>query len=97
MVESNGGQDRSMPALNIKNEEAYRLVKELADLEGESMTTVVIEAVRDRLERTREKKDRTGLAERLLAISRGSGHLWDEPSLATRHGDLLYDEYGLPV
>ena len=43
----------SMPALNIKNEEAYRLAKELAEIEGENMTTVVIEAMRDRLERKR--------------------------------------------
>lgn len=86
-----------MPALNIKNDRAYQLVKELADLKGESMTTVVIEAVENELERTREKKDRTGLAERLLAITSGNGRLWDEPHLSTRHGDLLYDEYGLPM
>ena len=42
-----------MSALNIKNEEAVRLVRELAELEGESMTTVVIEAVREKLDRTR--------------------------------------------
>jgi hypothetical protein len=40
-----------MPSLNIKNDEAYRLIRELADREGKSMTTVVIEAVREKLER----------------------------------------------
>ena len=40
-----------MPSLNIKNEEAYRLIRELAEREGKSMTTVVIEAVREKLER----------------------------------------------
>ncbi len=39
-------------ALNIKNEEAVRLAKQLAELEGESMTTVVIEALREKLDRT---------------------------------------------
>ena len=42
-----------MAALNIKNDEAVRLIKELARLKGESMTTVVIEAVRSELDRTR--------------------------------------------
>jgi antitoxin VapB len=36
-------------SLNIKNPETYRLVKELADATGESMTTAVTEAVRERL------------------------------------------------
>ena len=38
-------------SLNIKNEETYRLVRELADLTGESMTGAVTEAVRERLKR----------------------------------------------
>lgn len=57
-----------MPALNIKNEVAYNLVKELAELEGKSMTTVVIEAVRTQLEATRTSRRDGGLAERLLLL-----------------------------
>ena len=38
-------------SLNIKNEETYRLAHELAELTGESVTTAVTEAVRERLER----------------------------------------------
>jgi antitoxin VapB len=45
-----------MVALNIKNEEAVRLVKELAELKGESMTTVLIEAVQEKLERERKPR-----------------------------------------
>jgi antitoxin VapB len=37
--------------LTIKNQETYRLTRELADLTGESMTTAVAEAVRERLDR----------------------------------------------
>jgi hypothetical protein len=39
--------------LNIKNEETQRLVRELAMLTGENMTTAVTQAVRERLERVR--------------------------------------------
>ncbi len=87
-----------MPALNIKNEEAYRLVKELAEREGKSMTAVVREAVEAQLERTRSaEQEAAGLAERLLAIGRSTAPLWSEPHLSTTHGDLLYDEYGIPM
>ena len=82
-----------MPALNIKNDRAYQLVKELADLKGESMTTVVIEAVEKELERERHIDPREGLAARLIEIGRRSKPLWTDP---TPHGDLLYDEDGLP-
>lgn len=87
-----------MPSLNIKNEEAYRLIKELAEREGKSMTAVVIEAVREKLEREREPEEQSvGLADQLLAIGRSTAPLWSEYTLSTRHGDLLYDEYGLPM
>jgi antitoxin VapB len=85
-----------VPALNIKNDEAYRLIRELADREGKSMTTVVIEAVREKLEREPDE-DSDDLADKLLAIGRSTAPMWSEYSLATRHGDLLYDEYGLPM
>lgn len=86
-----------MTALNIKNEEAYRLVKELAELKGESMTTVVIEAAREQLAREQARQSNAGLAERLMAIGRATAPLWAEPALSRLHGDLLYDEYGLPM
>jgi antitoxin VapB len=86
-----------MVALNIKNEEAARLAKELAERKGESMTTVVIEALRAELKRMGVASSRPGLAERLLSIGTNSPDIWDEPNLSTRHGDLLYDEYGLPM
>jgi antitoxin VapB len=86
----------SMPALNIKNEEAYRLVRELAELKGKSMTTVVIEAVRAELERERGHQYPEGLAEKLVELGRQASPLWREPWRSTPHGDLLYDENGLP-
>lgn len=82
-------------SLNIKNEEAHRLASELAQATGESMTVAVTEALRERLERVRgnAKKD---LAQRLLEIGRDCAAHLKEPYKSIDHGDLLYDEKGLP-
>ena len=82
-------------ALNIKNEETYRLVEELAKLTGENMTEAVTEAVRERLDRVRPHSE-YGLAERLLQIGKECAARLKEPFRSVDHGDLLYDEKGLP-
>ncbi|MFZ0760617.1 MAG: type II toxin-antitoxin system VapB family antitoxin [Candidatus Sulfotelmatobacter sp.] len=82
-------------SLNIKNEKTHRLVRQLARLTGESMTAAVEKAVRERLERVRDTRN-GGLAERLLKIGRECAPLWKEPYKSMDHGDLLYDEKGLP-
>ena len=82
-------------SLNIKNEKTHRMVKELARLTGENMTIAVSEAVRERLERVR-RSSKEGLAERLMKIAKECGPLWKEPYRSMDHGDLLYDEKGLP-
>jgi antitoxin VapB len=82
-------------SLNIKNEEAHRLAQELARLTGESMTAAVTEAVRERLERVRRKRA-AGLADRLLAIGKDCAAHLKEPFRSVDHGELLYDERGLP-
>jgi len=82
-------------ALNIKNKQTQRLAQELAELTGESMTAAVTEAVRERLDRVRGKQG-TSLADLLLKIGKDcSAHL-DEPYRSVDHGELLYDEKGLP-
>jgi antitoxin VapB len=81
--------------LNIKNEKTHRLARELARLTGESMTVAVGEAVRERLERVRGNSKK-GLAERIMKIAKECGPLWKEPYRSMDHGDLLYDERGLP-
>ncbi|MGB7602867.1 MAG: type II toxin-antitoxin system VapB family antitoxin [Candidatus Sulfotelmatobacter sp.] len=82
-------------SLNIKDEEAHRMARQLARLTKESMTTAVRKALRERLERIRGGKN-GGLAERLLKIGRESAALWKEPYRSVDHGELLYDEKGLP-
>jgi antitoxin VapB len=81
--------------LNIKNEETHRLVEELAKLTGESMTAAVTEAVRERLERVRRAKG-ISLVDRLVAIGKDCAAHLKEPFRSVDHGELLYDERGLP-
>ncbi|MGD0268782.1 MAG: type II toxin-antitoxin system VapB family antitoxin [Candidatus Sulfotelmatobacter sp.] len=80
-------------SLNIKNEETHRLVRQLANITGESMTAAVDKAVRERLERLRVKS-KEGMAEKLMKIARSSGPLWKKPYISLE--ELLYDEKGLP-
>jgi antitoxin VapB len=87
--------ERWIVSLNIKNAETHQLVQELAALTGESQTTAVTVAVRERLARIRHEHG-GGLAERLLAIGRDTAPRLREPFRSADHGDLLYDERGLP-
>ena len=82
-------------SLNIKSEEAHRLARELARLTSESMTIAVTKALRERLDRLR-RAEAVALADRLLAIGRDCAARLKEPYRSTDHGDLLYDERGLP-
>ena len=82
-------------SMNIKNDETHKLVRELTKLTGESMTTAIRVAVRERIERVENEKE-VGLADRLLSIAKAAAPLWREPYRSTEHGDLLYGEDGLP-
>jgi antitoxin VapB len=81
--------------LNIKNEETHRMARELARATGESMTAAVSKAIRERLERVRGNSKKNQV-ERILKIARECAPLWKEPWRSIDHGDLLYDEKGLP-
>jgi len=59
-------------ALNIKDDDADRLVRELAGETGESLTTAVTVAVRERLERLRGAVPRERRHQQLAAIARRS-------------------------
>lgn len=86
-----------MPALNIKNEEAYRLVKELADREDKSMTTVVIEAVREKLERGQKPEINEARMQYWLDFGQRVRDTADPAWLESDPFEELYDdELGLP-
>ncbi len=82
--------------LYIRSEEADQLARELAARTGETITEAVTKALRDRLERTPEADARTP-ADKLAAmmeIARRSARI---PERDPRpHGEILYDENGLP-
>ena len=81
-------------SLNIKDPEAHKLAQTLAKETGESMTHAVTEALRERLQRVqRQRRTRTTAAE-LLAIGRRCAKTIKSKTL--NHGELLYDERGIP-
>ena len=80
-------------SLNIKNPEAHRLAQAIAQATGESMTQVVTEALRERHAKLEHHKGKASVAEILAIADRVSAHI-KGPYLD--HGQLLYDENGLP-
>ncbi len=90
-----GGWRAGAMSLNIKNKEAHKLANQLAKLTGENMTEAVTNAVRERLDRVRCQRG-SGLADRLIRIGKDCAARLKEPFRSKDHGDLLYDEKGLP-
>ena len=82
-------------SMNIKNKEASRLTRQLTKLTGESLTTAITEAVRERLDRVRRERG-VDLAERLLLIGRDCAAHLKEPFRTIDHDKMLYDDRGLP-
>ncbi len=83
-------------SLNIKNPETYRLAKELADATGESMTAAVTEAIRERLGRIKHAQDGPTMAARIHAIAVDMRARLPDDFFDVEHGELLYDDDGLP-
>ena len=83
-------------ALNIKDDGADRLVRELAAETGESLTTAVTVAVRERLERIRGAVPREQRARALAAIADRTAA---RPVLDARSADDIvgYGTDGLPA
>lgn len=82
-------------SLNIKNDEAHRLARELAELTGESMTTAVTISIRERRDRMRASRE-IGLADRLLTIGADTAKRLPPEIREVDHAELLYDDRGLP-
>jgi len=80
--------------LNIKDPEAHRLARQLAEQTGETMTRAVTQALRERLERQSRTRGSALTAGELLAIGRRCAALLK--GRPVDHDALLYDERGLP-
>jgi antitoxin VapB len=82
-------------ALNIKNEDAHGLARELAELTGESMSAAVTIAVRERRDRLLAG-GAAGVARRMIEIGQDCAARLPQDVRTVDHGELLYDESGLP-
>ena len=82
-------------ALSIKNPEADRLARELADLTGEGLTEAIIKALEERLRRQRGTVYPVPLREQLAVIRERCSGL---PVLDERPADEIigYDDRGAP-
>jgi antitoxin VapB len=80
-------------ALNIKDESVHETVKQIAKITGESQAQAVATAVNERLVRLQQDD----LAGRLLAIGHKTASRMSASTKRLEHGELLYDERGLPA
>ena len=83
-------------SLNIKNDETCRLAGELARLTGETKTRAITVALRERLAREKRERSVETRKRELRAIAERCARLLGPGPTAAEHGDLLYDERGLP-
>jgi antitoxin VapB len=86
-------------AMNVKNDEVQQLTRELTSLTGETMTGALLVAVRERLERVRSEHadDVDDRARAILALGREIAPRLSGELARADHGDVLYDERGLPA
>jgi len=82
-------------SLNIKNPEAHRLARELAEATGGSLTDAVTEALRDRLAAVRHDNPVDLLLAEVNEIQAFVATLPDRESQSPEE-ILGYDEFGLP-
>lgn len=86
-------EKRDAMSLNVKDPEAHRLAQAIAKATGETLTRAVTEALRERYERVRSRRDKASVEE-LLAIAQRASAQVKRPYLD--HAAFLYDERGLP-
>jgi antitoxin VapB len=82
-------------SLNIKNEEAHRLARELADARGTSLTEAVTESLRESVRAEGPQADEARL---LAEVAQIQDFLASIPDRDTRPAEAIlgYDDHGLP-
>ncbi len=79
--------------LSIKSDEANNLARELARETGESLTTAVTEALRERLAVVRRRRSRSDALDRIQQVARSRTVLDPRP-----HDEIVgYDAAGAPI
>lgn len=79
--------------INIKNAEVVALAAELAKAEGISQTELVLQALRA----WKRQRDSERVYREALEICRDAAPRLHGTILSIAHGDLLYDDFGLPA
>ena len=82
--------------LNIKNEETCLLAAKLAQLTGETKTGAITNALRERLVRVQHARSAQSRLKKMRAIAQRCARTIGPGPGSEEHGDLLYDERGLP-
>jgi antitoxin VapB len=93
-------READVVVLYIENREAEQLARDVAALTGESVTSAVAQALRERLVRLRAEPTAESSQERveaLLALAQDIAPRLQGEFAQKDHGDLLYDEVGLPA
>lgn len=72
------------------------MVRELATLTGQSQTSAVEDAVRRRLEQLRAETEYDKRFQRIMEIADRASAAMDPELKKLPHGELLYDDLGLP-
>lgn len=80
-------------SLNIKNDQAHALAIEIASHAGESLTSAVVVALQERLERLEGDRD---VAEKKRRVRELLDSLPPPPPGVTSDHSDRYDEWGLP-
>ena len=82
-------------ALSIRNQQAEKLAREVAEESGETLTQAIIRALEERLERLRGRRRLTDMKREILKISERCSAL---PDIDPRSPDdiLGYDSSGIP-
>ncbi len=83
-----------MPFLIVEDEDAERLAAEIARATGQSIEAAVIEALREKLDSLPKKQEREASFDELIAIADRIAHR--EEGMKVPHGELLYDDHGMP-
>jgi antitoxin VapB len=88
------------PQINITDAETSALVRELAEMTGESQTEAVRKAVTERLERERlegrkAQRDPQEVYRRLMEVAERCSK--NKLPGATSDHSFLYDKYGAPI
>jgi antitoxin VapB len=78
--------------MNIKNAAVIALAREVAELKGVSLTEAIHSALQTHLAEI-ESEDRRARGHAMIRAARAD---WTDEQRSVDHGELLYDEAGMP-